>query len=145
MPKTARSVPAGKGGLRRAPVTKWVSGTGMRSWRPGSASAADGRPRFFEPNMRGPPPGRAYIRAAAEATLLCSSGMSGREWNWERQLHGIVPPLISPLAADGEPDADAMAALVDHVIGGGCSGLFMLGGCGEGASLSSAQRRALVS
>ena len=53
MPKTARSVPAGNGGSSRAPVTKWVSGTGMRSWRPGSASAADGKPRFFDPNMRG--------------------------------------------------------------------------------------------
>src|SRR5258705_12669882 len=140
MPKTARSVPAGKGGSRRAPVTKWVSGTSMRSWRPGSASAADGKPRFFEPNMRDPPPGRAYIRAAREATLLCSSGMSERDWNWERQLHGIIPPLISPLDDTGAPDADAMAALVDHVVGGGCSGLFLLGGCGPGAWPTSAQR-----
>ena len=108
----------------------------MRSWRPGSASAADGKPRFFKPNMRGPPPGRAYIRAAAEATLLCSSDMSERDWRWERQLHGIIPPLISPLDDAGAPDAGAMAALVDHVIGGGCSGLFMLGGCGEGAWLT---------
>src|SRR5258705_1494820 len=114
----------------------------MRSWRPGSASAADGRPRFFEPNMRGPPPGRAYIRAAAEATLLCSSGMSAREWNWERQLHGIVPPLISPLDDGGAPDASAMAALVDHVIGGGCSGPFMPGGGGEGGWLTSPPRGA---
>jgi len=70
--------------------------------------------------------------------------MSERDWNWERQLHGIIPPLISPLDDTGAPDADAMAALVDHVVGGGCSGLFMLGGCGEGAWLTSAQRGTVV-
>ena len=31
---------------------------------------------------------------------------------WERALHGIVPPLISPLDGAGAPDAGAMAALV---------------------------------
>ena len=70
--------------------------------------------------------------------------MSERDWNWERQLHGIVPPLISPLDDTGAPDAGAMGALVDHVVGGGCSGLFMLGGCGEGAWLTSAQRGVVV-
>jgi 4-hydroxy-tetrahydrodipicolinate synthase len=70
--------------------------------------------------------------------------MSGNGWRWERQLHGIIPPLISPLDDAGTPDAGAMAALVNHVIGGGCSGLFMLGGCGEGAWLTSTQRGAVV-
>jgi 4-hydroxy-tetrahydrodipicolinate synthase len=70
--------------------------------------------------------------------------MSERGWRWERQLHGIIPPLISPLDGAGAPDAGATAALVDHVIGGGCSGLFMLGGCGEGAWLTSTQRGAVV-
>ena len=70
--------------------------------------------------------------------------MSGNGWRWERQLHGIIPPLISPLDDAGTPDAGAMAALVDHVIGGACSGLFMLGGCGEGAWLTSTQRGAVV-
>jgi dihydrodipicolinate synthase/N-acetylneuraminate lyase len=63
---------------------------------------------------------------------------------WERALHGIVPPLISPLNGAGAPDAGAMAALVEHVVGAGCSGLFMLGGCGEGAWLTPAQRGAVV-
>lgn len=70
--------------------------------------------------------------------------MSGNGWRWERQLHGIIPPLISPLDVAGAPDAGAMAAVVDHVTGGGCTGLFMLGGCGEGAWLTSAQRGAVV-
>ena len=63
---------------------------------------------------------------------------------WERALHGIVPPLISPLDCAGAPDAGAMAALVEHVVGAGCSGLFMLGGCGEGAWLTPTQRGAVV-
>jgi hypothetical protein len=58
--------------------------------------------------------------------------MSEVAWRWDRQLHGIIPPLISPLDDAGVPDAGAMAALVDHVIGGGCSGLFMLGAAARG-------------
>ena len=65
-------------------------------------------------------------------------------WQWERVLHGIVPPLISPLDDAGAPDADAMAALVEHVVGAGCTGLFMLGGCGEGAWLTPTQRAAVI-
>ncbi len=38
----------------------------------------------------------------------------------------------------------AIDLLVEHVLGGGCSGLFVLGGCGEGAWLTTAQRRAVV-
>ena len=36
-------------------------------------------------------------------------------------LHGIVPPLISPLDDAGAPDADAMAAPVEHVVGAGAA------------------------
>jgi hypothetical protein len=32
-------------------------------------------------------------------------GMSERDWNWARQLQGIVPPLISPLDDAGATDA----------------------------------------
>ena len=42
MPKTARSVPSGKGGSRGVPSTKCVSGTGILSSRPGSASPGEG-------------------------------------------------------------------------------------------------------
>jgi 4-hydroxy-tetrahydrodipicolinate synthase len=75
---------------------------------------------------------------------MSASGKPAGGWRWERALHGIVPPLISPLDASGTPDAGALGALVEHVIAGGCSGLFMLGGCGEGAWLTSAQRGAVI-
>jgi 4-hydroxy-tetrahydrodipicolinate synthase len=65
-------------------------------------------------------------------------------WTWDDVLCGVVPPLISPLDPAGEPDAPALAALVDHVLAAGCRGLFVLGGCGEGAWLTARQREAVV-
>ncbi|HUM15367.1 MAG TPA: dihydrodipicolinate synthase family protein [Candidatus Nitrosotalea sp.] len=75
---------------------------------------------------------------------MSENGKPAGGWGWERALHGIVPPLISPLDDSGAPDAGTMAALVEHVIDGGCTGLFMLGGCGEGAWLTPGQRGAVV-
>lgn len=65
-------------------------------------------------------------------------------WSWDAALRGVVPPLISPLQETGEVDGVALQRLVDHVLAGGCSGLFVLGGCGEGAWLTSRQRGAVV-
>src|SRR5512138_3492355 len=93
-------------------------------------------------NERGPrEPGRPPRKCSPDMT---SNGKPMGGWEWERVLHGIVPPLISPLHDEGAPDADAMVALVEHVVGAGCAGLFMLGGCGEGAWLTPAQRGAVV-
>jgi 4-hydroxy-tetrahydrodipicolinate synthase len=52
--------------------------------------------------------------------------------------------MITPLAVSGDPDEGAIGALVEHILGGGCSGLFVLGGCGEGAWLAGRQRGAVV-
>ena len=65
-------------------------------------------------------------------------------WSWETALCGIIPPMISPLAPVGEPDGPAIASLVEHILGGGCTGLFVLGGCGEGAWLTPQQRAAVI-
>jgi 4-hydroxy-tetrahydrodipicolinate synthase len=65
-------------------------------------------------------------------------------WSWADALSGIVPPLITPLDRAGELDGEALAGLIDHVLDGGCSGLFILGGCGEGAWLTADQRGAVV-
>jgi 4-hydroxy-tetrahydrodipicolinate synthase len=51
--------------------------------------------------------------------------------------------MISPLDAAGV-DADAVHGLVEYVVAGGVSGLFVLGGCGEGAWLTFPQRRAVI-
>lgn len=69
---------------------------------------------------------------------------TGRPWFWETALRGVIPPLISPLTPSGDADKAAIGLLVEHVLAGGCSGLFVLGGCGEGAWLTSGQRAAVV-
>jgi len=65
-------------------------------------------------------------------------------WSWDEALTGVIPPLISPLDVLGDADESAMEALVARVLEGGCSGLFVLGGCGEGAWLTPAQREAVI-
>lgn len=69
---------------------------------------------------------------------------SAAKWSWDTALSGVIPPLISPLSESGEPDPTATGALVEHVLAGGVSGLFVLGGCGEGAWLTAGQRGAVV-
>jgi 4-hydroxy-tetrahydrodipicolinate synthase len=52
--------------------------------------------------------------------------------------------MISPLTDRQAVDGEALRSLVEHIAGGGCSGLFVLGGCGEGAYLTPAQRAAVI-
>ncbi len=51
-------------------------------------------------------------------------------------LSGIVPPLVTPLIKSNELDIDGLGKLIDHVIKGGVSGLFILGTTGEMSRLS---------
>lgn len=59
-------------------------------------------------------------------------------------LRGIIVPLVTPLASTDQLDAPGLERLVEHVIAGGVHGLFLLGTCGEGTSLSHQLQRALV-
>jgi 4-hydroxy-tetrahydrodipicolinate synthase len=52
--------------------------------------------------------------------------------------------MISPLTSSGDADEVVVALLVEHILAGGCTGLFILGGCGEGAWLTSRQRGAVT-
>jgi 4-hydroxy-tetrahydrodipicolinate synthase len=65
-------------------------------------------------------------------------------WTWDEALCGVVPPLITPFGEPGEVDPAAYSRLVEHVIAGGCGGLFVLGGCGEGAWLTGSQRGSVI-
>ena len=51
-------------------------------------------------------------------------------------LKGIIPPMITPLKNNDELDRNGVANLIEHIIGGGVHGLFLLGTNGEGPSLS---------
>jgi len=53
---------------------------------------------------------------------------------------GVVPPLVTPLDADGEVDVESMGSLVEHLLAGGVRGLFLLGSTGEATALSPEQR-----
>jgi len=51
-------------------------------------------------------------------------------------LKGIIPPMITPLKSNDELDRKGVEKLIEHIIGGGVHGLFLLGTNGEGPSLS---------
>jgi len=59
-------------------------------------------------------------------------------------LRGIIPPMVTPLAAPDQLDVQGVERLVEHLVAGGVHGLFLLGTCGEGTSLGYELRRALV-
>jgi dihydrodipicolinate synthase/N-acetylneuraminate lyase len=61
-----------------------------------------------------------------------------------RPLTGIVPPMITPMRGRDELDAAGLERLVEHMLDGGVSGLFVLGTTGEGPSLGYRLRRELV-
>ena len=91
---------------------------------------------------------RESMRPAWELSTAFSGltmrSVTDRSWSWAQALSGVVPPLVSPLDDAGGVDVAAVAQLVDHVVSGGVSGLFVLGGCGEGAWLTAPQRSAVV-
>lgn len=60
------------------------------------------------------------------------------------RLHGIIVPMVTPLMSVDVLDLDALEILIEHLITGGVHGLFILGSCGEGPSLSYHLRRELV-
>jgi 4-hydroxy-tetrahydrodipicolinate synthase len=60
-------------------------------------------------------------------------------------FNGIIPPLVTPLVDRDTLDTPGLALLIEHVIAGGVSGIFILGTTGEAPSLSYPLRRELVS
>ncbi|MGE3245301.1 MAG: dihydrodipicolinate synthase family protein [Beijerinckiaceae bacterium] len=62
----------------------------------------------------------------------------------QRNLHGVIPYLVSPVKPDGNVDAQALSRLVDRLIAEGVHGLTPLGSTGEFAYLNMAQREAVV-
>jgi 4-hydroxy-tetrahydrodipicolinate synthase len=57
-------------------------------------------------------------------------------------FHGVLPAVITPFTEDGaDVDADALAAIVDRLVGAGAGGLVPGGSTGEFTTLSDAERR----
>jgi dihydrodipicolinate synthase/N-acetylneuraminate lyase len=59
-------------------------------------------------------------------------------------LTGIIPPMVTPLRGRDELDVAGLEKLLEHILSGGVSGLFILGTTGEGPSLSYRLRRELI-
>src|SRR5262249_35859048 len=85
--------------------------------------------------------GRAVpSRAGGSQPTMQAHSSANPAWSWEVALSGIVPPMISPLTEDGLVDVVSVGNVVEHLLRGGCSGLFVVGGCGEGAWLAASER-----
>jgi dihydrodipicolinate synthase/N-acetylneuraminate lyase len=59
-------------------------------------------------------------------------------------LHGIIPPMVTPLTESGCLDIEGTERLIDHLLTGSVAGLFLLGTTGEGLSLSIPIREELI-
>ncbi len=56
------------------------------------------------------------------------------------RLHGIVPPVITPLTPDFQVDKPSLRKVVRHLLDGGVHGLFVLGSTSECVFLNAHQR-----
>jgi 4-hydroxy-tetrahydrodipicolinate synthase len=61
-----------------------------------------------------------------------------------RAISGIIPPMVTPLKDRDTLDSAGLERIIEHLVGGGVHGLFILGTTGEGPSLSYRVRRELI-
>lgn len=57
---------------------------------------------------------------------------------------GVIPPVVTPLTADGELDRPSLERVVGHLLDGGVTGLFALGSSGETAYLTPGQQDEVI-
>jgi 4-hydroxy-tetrahydrodipicolinate synthase len=62
-----------------------------------------------------------------------------------RKLEGVIPAIPTPLLPNEDVDVPGLERIIDFVLAGGASGIFVLGNMGEGAALVDAQKRVAVS
>lgn len=60
------------------------------------------------------------------------------------RLTGVIPPVCTPFTPDHQVDTASLVRLVDHLIDGGVSGLFVLGSTSEVAYLPDGHRRVVL-
>ena len=59
-------------------------------------------------------------------------------------LRGVWVPLITPFAADGSVDVDAIERLCTEYLDAGVAGILALGTTGEPTALTESEKRAVV-
>lgn len=61
-----------------------------------------------------------------------------------KQFRGVIPPVVTPLTADGELDRDSLKRSIDRMIDAGVDGLFVLGSSGEVVFSTDERRRDII-
>jgi len=59
-------------------------------------------------------------------------------------LTGIIPPIVTPLISNTELDIQGLKNLIDHILGGGVHGVFLLGTTGEATNLNYNLRKEFI-
>ncbi|MBO0811119.1 MAG: dihydrodipicolinate synthase family protein, partial [Microlunatus sp.] len=57
---------------------------------------------------------------------------------------GVIPPIVTPLGTDGHIHEPSLRRLIDHVLAGGATGVFVLGSTGEGTSFTATDRYTVI-
>ncbi len=70
--------------------------------------------------------------------------MTASETKTQPRFQGIVPPMVTPLMSRDELDVPGTKRLIEHLIAGGVSGVFVLGTTGEAQCLGYRLRRQLI-
>ena len=60
------------------------------------------------------------------------------------RLHGIIPPICTPLTSEGAIDIPSVHRLIDYLLDNGVHGLFVFGSTGECTSLTAQQRKTML-
>ena len=60
------------------------------------------------------------------------------------RLHGIFPPILTPMNDDESPDLESLASLIDFLIGNGVHGIWVNGTTGEFPCFDAAERASIV-
>jgi dihydrodipicolinate synthase/N-acetylneuraminate lyase len=59
-------------------------------------------------------------------------------------IRGIIPPLVTPMQSNEDIDLPRLRSLIDHLIGKGVHGIFVLGTTGECYALDEREKQAII-
>lgn len=63
---------------------------------------------------------------------------------YPKNFSGVVPPISTPITADGEVDTQSLEKLLRYQLDGGVTGIFALGTTSETSALSDSQRAQVI-
>ena len=88
----------------------------------------------------------ANVRAMRNASDTAAEGSRNYTFPMasDLDLRGVWIPLITPFAADGTVDGDAIERLCREYLAAGCTGIVALGTTGESAALDADEKRIVI-